>query len=294
MRTLTLTLLLALAAGGCTFEDGVGFALLSGKLYSTFPGAQAASARMSTDGWFKSDNSFELKLSAMTLKVRDLRLQGGGSSAGSSAASSSGSCTFDPANPPAGCSLCHGDHCHCGGKLVSYAELQKQVCGGGTAAASVATGGRLLVSRSQALLGTGTQNPDLTCDGSCELKQGSASKLSVVLDRLQLTAELQDRSVANRLAGKTYKVAVTLDLAGAALSHTFSSALTIDRDSPYMLDLSVKLPVTDTLLDGIEWHKLAAAGDSITIDSTNNKSAGETIVTSLASTALQVVVTRDE
>ena len=293
MRSLTLSLLLVLTTSGCTFEDGVGFAYLSARLYSTFDGVKPGNSRVLSDGWFKTADSFEFKLDRLTLKARDLRLQstaGAGSSAGSS-----GTCTFDPSNPPAGCSLCHGGHCHCDGKLVSYEDLKAQACGGGaTSASTLATLERLPVTRDQELLGSGTKNEDLTCAGSCELKQGSASQVSVVLEKLTMTAQVRDRSVADRLAGKTYKVTLDRDLSGAALDHQFSSALGMDRDNPYMLDLSVRLPVTDALLDGMEWHKLTAVNDTITINANDNKSAGQTIATSLATTKLQVAVTRED
>ena len=290
MRVLALSLLLSLAATGCTFEDGTGFAVLSARLDCSFAGVHPGNTRLLADGWFKTADSFELKLDKLTLKARDLRLQSTGAASSSSAG---GACTFDPANPPAGCSLCHGEHCHCDGKLVSYAELKAQACGGSSAASTLATLERLLIPRDQELLGAGTKNEDLICAGSCELKQGSATQASVLLEKLTMRAQVRDRSVANRLAG-TYKITLDWDLAGASLVHKFSSALGLDRDNPYMLGLSVKLPVTEALLDGIEWHKLSAVGDGITVDANNNKTAGQTIATSLAKTTLQVVVIRDD
>ena len=291
MRALTIAALcLTSLNSGCTVEDGRGFAYLSGKLYSVFLGTQPGNSRLLPDGWFKTADSFELKLEKLTIEVRSLRLQ----AQASSAAVASGTCTFDPSSPPAGCSLCHGGHCHCDGKLVSYEELKAKACGATTGGATLSTLEQLLVANDQELLGPGTRNEDLACSGSCELKQGSATQVSLLLDALKMTAQVRDRSVADRLSGKTMKVQLDWDLAGAALSHAFDAALVMDRDNPYMLDLTVKLPVTDKLLDGMEWHKLTAAGDNITIDVSNNKSAGQTIATSLADTKLEVVVTRDD
>ena len=51
---------------------------------------------------------------------------------------------------------------------------------------------------------------------------------------------------------------------------------------------------TNKLLDGIEWHKLTADKDTINIDSTKNKTAGQTIATSLAGSTLKLLVTREE
>jgi len=289
MRIGILSLLLALGAGGCTFEDGTGFAFLSARLYSTFAGVKPGNSRVLSDGWFKTAESFELKMDRLTLKVRDLRLQ-----TTASASSSSGACSFDPSNPPAGCSLCHGGHCHCGGKLVSYADLKAQACGGGSSASTLATLERLPITRDQELLGTGTRNEDLACSGSCELKQGSASQVSLVLTELEMLGQVRDKSVANRLSGKTLSIILDWDLGGAALTHKFASAQGMDRDHPYMLDLAVRLPVVETLLDGIEWHKLTEEQGFISVDSKNNKTAGQTVATSLARTKLQVIVTRDD
>lgn len=290
MKRAMTPLLLATLLSGCTFEDGVGFAHLSGSLHSSFAGLLPGSGRLQADGWYKADNSFELKLTSLTLEVRDVRLQ----SSTTSSAAASGTCTFDPSNPPAGCSLCHGGHCHCDGKLVSYEVLKQQACGGSSGGTTIATVGALQVGKEYSLLGAGTASGALTCSGSCELKRGSASQVSVLLDGLEMTAKVQDRSLADRLSGKTLDVTVDLSLAGAALVHKFTAAQGLDRDNEYMFDLAVKLPVTDKLLDGIEWHKLTPAAGAITINATTNKSAGETIATSLAKTALQVTVSRDE
>jgi hypothetical protein len=50
---------------------------------------------------------------------------------------SAGSGTFDPQNPPPGCSLCHNGHCHCDGDLVDYEDLRQQASSGGGTSRSV-------------------------------------------------------------------------------------------------------------------------------------------------------------
>lgn len=283
-----LLLLGVLGIAGCTIEDGVGFAHLSGRLWSTFSGLDSKTGRLTPDGWFKTDNSFSFKLSALQIRVRDIRLQGSALSTGSAG---SGDCTFDPANPPSGCSLCHNGHCHCGGQLKSYEELKKEVCGG-SGGQGLSTVGALLVNELQSLLGAGTKAENLACQGSCELGQGQASQAQIVLDRLKMQAALQDKSVANRLGSKELQVNLDLDLAGAALVGAFSVEQKLDRDNPYHLDLMVLLPVSERLLDGVQWEKLSRSADTITIDAKNNVSAGEAILTSLVNTKPGVVVER--
>jgi len=284
----SLALLALLSSAGCTIEDGVGFAHLSGRLWSTFAGLDSKSGRHTPDGWFKTDNSFSFKLSTLQIRVRDIRLQGSALSTGSAG---SGDCTFDPANPPSGCSLCHNGHCHCNGQLKSYEELKKEVCGG-SSGQSLSTVGALLVNELQSLLGAGTKAENLACQGSCELGQGQASQAQIVLDRIMMQAALQDKSVANRLAGKELQVSLDLDLAGAALTHSFPAAQLMDRQNPYHIDLMVLLSVSERLLDGVQWEKLSCFADAITIDSKSNLTAGEAILTNLALTKPGVQVER--
>lgn len=292
MRARALNITIA-AAGliticGCTtFEDGQGFAGLSGTLRASFAGLDNSAGRVGADGWFKADNSFELKLTSLTLSVRDLRLQAAGVS------KAAGSCTFDPQSPPSGCGLCHGGHCHCGGKLVSYEDLKAQACSSG--AASVTTVVTLPVGRAVDLLAKKAVVADLsTCRPSCELGSGQVDRALLRLDRLTLAATLRDESVADRLSGKQYAVKVDWDLGGAALEHSFAAAQKMNRQTPYRMDLAADLPVARTLLDGVAWHQLSRQQGEIRITRTENKAAGETLSTNLAATKLAVTVTRSD
>ncbi len=290
MRVCLISLLLLHAAGCTTHEDGRGMAGLSASLQSRFSGLEAAAGRVGPDGWFKTDNSFELKLSALTLTVRDVRLQ----AASASGASGSGSCSFDPRNPPSGCTLCHGGHCHCGDKLVSYEELKAQACGG-TGTATVTTVVTLPLGKAQGLLGLEGTTVDLSaCKPSCELGPGQVNRVQLRLDRLKVQAIIRDQSLADRLSGKQPSVTVDWDLAGAALEHKLAVAEKMDRATPYHLELAVDLPVIRNLLDGIQWHKLDAHQGTITISTKTNKAAGEVLSTNLAATKLAAGVTRSD
>lgn len=286
MRVLLLAILLL--SGGCTFEDGQGWARLSSWLWTSFHGFDSSSGRLSADGWFKTSNSFELKIDSLQLGVRQLRAQ----SLSSSSTTSDGECTFDPANPPAGCSLCHGGHCHCDGELKSYEELKQEVCGGGSTTTTVSTLATMPVNRLQSLMGNGTRTDRLSCSPSCELSAGQLDRLQAALDRLTLSGTLRDLSIEDRLGGKQLSVSVDLGLSGAALTRSLTPAQKMDQDNPYYLDLSVKLPVSDKLLDGIEWHKLVRSGDSITVDHQTNVLAGQTMASNLAQSALAVTAQR--
>jgi hypothetical protein len=277
-----------LLSSGCTFEDGQGWARLSSWLWTSFQGFDSGSGRLGADGWFKTNNSFELKITSLRLGVQKLQAQ----SLGSSSSDSSGDCTFDPANPPAGCSLCHGGHCHCDGQLKSYDELKKEICGSGSTSTTVSTLATMPVNKLQSLMGNGTQTDKLGCSESCELSAGQLDRMQAALDRLTLSATLRDLSVEDRLNGEQLSVSVDLKLSGAALTQSLTPAQKMDQDTPYFMDLAVRLPVTEKLLDGIDWHKLTRSGDSITIDATNNPKAGEAIASNLALTALAVTAQR--
>ena len=284
------TLLVALLLpGGCTVEDGRGFAQLSGRLTSSFAGLTPSLGRLGADGWYKTARSFELRLSALALTVREVRLQSteGGTQAASSA------CSFDPASPPPGCTLCHGGHCHCGGELKSYEELEAEACGTGAAAAS-RTLVTLPLQEPQPLLGEGSKRELRECVPSCELGAGSVSGVKVLLDRLQVEARLRDASAADRLAGKELAVSVDWALAGATLALSLPAAEPLGRDHPYYLSLSLALPVTEKLFDALDWYKLTVAGDRVTIDGKGNTAAGELLTTSLASSVVSVIAQRSD
>lgn len=286
---------LTLATGaGCTVGDGQGFGRLTATLSTRLAGLDASTGRVTADGWYRTNNSFELQLSTLTLQVRDLQLRGtAGAAAGPAAGAASAGCSFDPSSPPAGCTLCHGGHCHCGDELKSYAELEAQVCGGGAASAPASDLARMPVEHGFDLLSPVRR--DLTrCSPSCELAEGQAQQVQVQIDRLTLKGKVRDLSLQDRLAGAVLAVALALDLKGAALSAQLSPAEPIDDDSPYRLDLDATLPVTLKLLDDVAWDKLTASNGSIAVDAKHNRSAAQRVASNLALSTLSVQVARSD
>jgi hypothetical protein len=279
--------LAALAATGCTFTDGRGFARASGQLTASFAGLDPDAGRTTADGWFKTDTSFELSFTALTLQVREVQL----TAAAASGSASGSSCTFDPADPPAGCTLCHSGHCHCGDELKTYENLEAELCGGsGGAAAST-----LLAFPLDADLELLQPPPALaleTCGAACDLGRGEIDAVTVVLDRMTLRATLRDCSVADRLGGAELDVTVNWDLAGATLTSTLAEPALLDRDQPYEVRIVVELPVAAGLLDGITWDQLEHTDTALTINAATNPGAGETLTQNLGLTALGVTVTR--
>jgi hypothetical protein len=279
--------LAALLAAGCTFSDGRGFARASGELEASFAGLDPAAGRLSADGWLKTDTSFEVQVTDLTLQVREVRLTAAAAAGGTG----DGTCTFDPADPPEGCTLCHSGHCHCGEDLKTYAELEAELCGGGGTAASTVVAFPLGAGLD---LLQPAPVPLTTCGAACDLGRGEIDGVAVVLDHLTLHATLRDRSVADRLGGAELDVAVSWDLAGATLESTLAEPAVLDRDQPYPVRVAVALPVAAGLLDGIAWDELARDGTTVTIDAASNAAAGATLTDNLTQSPLAVTVTRDD
>jgi hypothetical protein len=279
-----LLLALALAATGCTLDDGTGFGRLSARLWSRFEGLQATSKRVTSDGWHRSDNGFELQLTTLRLTLH-------GASVATHAESGGGGddCSFDPANPPAGCSGCHGGHCHCDGALKSYEELA-----GCAAGATVGGAVSLELKGPQDLLGSGTRTKTLACSPTCELERGDLSRLDLTIEDVEVTASLRDAaSGAQPLGGQTLSVKASWE-ADAALSHSFAEHVKVDRDQPYLVELTILLEVAEELFDGLAWETLTRSGAAITIDASTNVAALKQLGDNLARSTLSASVTRGD
>ena len=277
--------LAALVASGCTFTDGRGFARASGELTASFAGLDPDAGRTTADGWFKTDTSFELALTDLRLRVREVRL-----TAAATSGTSGAGCSFDPADPPAGCTLCHSGHCHCGDQLKTYAELEAELCGGGGTAASTVVAFPLDADLD--LLEPPPAVPLETCGPACDLGRGEIDSVEVVFDRLTLRATLRDCSLADRLGGAEIAVTIDWDLAGATLTADLAAPAVLDRDQPYEVRAAIDLPVSAGLLDSIAWDALERVGDALSIDAATNPGAGETMTDNLSLSPLGVTITR--
>jgi hypothetical protein len=145
------------------------------------------------------------------------------------------------------------------------------------------------------LLGAGTREEPRGCVPSCELAAGEIGAVRVLVDQLRLAATLRDASGDARLGGKQPALLVDWALGGATLALKLEPAERVDRASPYYLAMVVELPVTETLLDAIEWQALERAPDgSLLVDAAHNSQAGAKLAQNLARTTIRVSVTRSE
>ena len=120
-----LAVLLALCAGGCTFEAGAWFATLHPSFRAGY-GLRAD--RDAGAGWQRLDNDYQVRFDRALLDLQALALEEPPLSS-----------AFDPAHPPPGYTTCHSGHCHASdGRLVSYEDIAVEVAGPGVVARAVA------------------------------------------------------------------------------------------------------------------------------------------------------------
>jgi hypothetical protein len=117
--------LLLLAYTGCALDDGQGFTVA--KLTADIQ--WDSSRRIGDDGRFTTSKSYQIEFDEFELSVRAVAL---------TTSPQLSTDAFDPADPPAGYSLCHNGHCHAdSGELVDYDEIILSL-GGSNASKEVA------------------------------------------------------------------------------------------------------------------------------------------------------------
>jgi hypothetical protein len=237
-----LWILLSLGASACTFTPGnAGFATLaSAQLTAAHtPG----DARDLGEAGLLTNEGYAVKLSALRLTVGALHLD---------ELQGASDVSFDPANPPEGYGLCHGDHCHADtGELVSYAEIIAELAGEDAALVPVVS---LAVNDTLDLL-AGEDRALTEMSPSADLPM-----VDILQARLELSA-LELSGVATRWnEPEAGAVDLTLHL---PLSAPLTAALdlSIDRDVDPLLSLTLDLLIDGTLLDDLDLEALSENGE---------------------------------
>lgn len=238
--------LLALAAsvasvglgGACAFEAGQPWGRAEVALTAAFsPGAD----RLTDDGLLRTSNNYLIDVTSLSVRVGAVTLTM--TAAGAEAVS------FDPADPPAGFSLCHGGHCHADdGRLVAYADVEAEVAGGGASGASV----EVPVGADVALKATPTTVALGPCPDGCRLEPGDLSRLAVSLGELRFEARVFDIAPGDGkgLPDEGVPIRGVVPLT-AAPSAALSGA--VGDGEPVGVRLAAALAVTDSLFDGVDW-----------------------------------------
>lgn len=226
---------------GCTLDAGHGFATMErGKLSAELrPGVGrdlGANAVLTDLGYHVRLSRAEVRVARVEL----LELQG--------AAGGSGG-VFDPADPPAGYTLCHGGHCHAtDGRLVSYEEIQAMLVGGSATFVPVVG---MPVERALDLL-RGDDVPLAVFEPGAELRMATIARAEIQVERLVIVATVSEGDLAD-------PVELEVDL---ALFEPLSQVLStrVDRGGSERLQPMVRMIVGGSFFDGIDFVALAQDG----------------------------------
>lgn len=230
---------------GCAFDDGEPWGALGVELTASAPLA------------FRTAQGVSVELDAVELTVDAVEIYPGAASAQD----------FDPANPPEGCTLCHGDHCHCGDALVSYAELAAR--GAGDTPPIVT----LTAPDAAALDDTPESIPLSGCAPTCDMPRATVTRARVTLTALSVRGHANDDPI---------DLTVALDAAVDTLVE-----IPFDRDHDPSAQLALALRLPPELLDGIEWDPMPSP------DAIEGTLAGRIAHNITTHTTLTATVTRD-
>jgi hypothetical protein len=280
---------LAVAAlAGCAWGPGAGFATLQKAV--TTQALPISADRLDETGRWKTDNGYRLTIAERLVRVHVAGVTIDGPAAAGAAATASAA--FDPANPPPGYSLCHGGHCHrADGALVDYADIQASLAGGNAAPATQRLMALVPTSKVAFVpLGGEASLDSFNCragaDGACEFGQGTAASSDLLVQAVQ--AYGQAAAGPGLAALGSGSVEWVLDLDMIAQPSAFRAGLAprvIDRLGPAGLRFTGRFQVTERLLDGIQWDRLAQSAAGATIKLEADAATKEQILTNLAKSA---------
>lgn len=267
---------LALCLAGCALQPGTGFgALRSAELAGAF---SPSAGRLDAQGWLKTDNNMRVKVDALQLKVRDL------SFSTSTAASGGSGGTFDPANPPAGYSLCHNGHCHrSDGALIDYADIQAEMSGGKASEQTVLT---LPGTEAVGLLAGTASVPLGAAKPAVTLAKGTWSKAVLAIESLEATGSVLDPTADARLGGQTRTW--SFKLAPSPVSKRIT--LVIDRSQPEDVRIKGLFSVSEKLMDQLDWKALAASPGNL--DLAANATASAQLAENLSQSTFDLTLSR--
>lgn len=274
MRTRLLLPLVLLT--GCAWEPGEGFAVIEPTVRASY---EPLPSRDAGDGFQRLASDFQVRVSTASLQLANIQLLG--SSGGG------GPTTFDPANPPAGYSNCHGGHCHRDdGAIVDYEDIQAEL-GGGVTTTTLAT---LPVGSSVNLLAPETRA--LTCEPDCELPRTTVIRGRWNVEGLSLEGAVRDSRQPPRFIGERPFRFVHSQ---PALELNTELDVPSDRENKPRVKLDLTLDVTAAVFDAVDWSAATVGGDGVVdLNAPENESARAALLDALAELHPEAEVTRDE
>ncbi len=226
---------LALLAAGCALEDGQPWGRLQVALEAAW---DVPAGRVDDDGRLRTPQEYRVRVDALSVVLAAARVTW--------APPGEGAADFDPADPPAGYSLCHNGHCHAAdGRLVAYADIAADLATGGAGAAPITFD---VASAAIALTADGAAVPVAVTGPAVPLERGrvTAAEVQVVALRVRGVAfDALDRLPAE---GRHFEVEIPLDVPARAPLDA-----PLDRDAPVGVDLALRVVVPATLFDGLDF-----------------------------------------
>jgi hypothetical protein len=282
MRRWLLIVLALPAAPACTLSAGDWFA----NLQPSFEARYATRAdRDVGDGWQKLNTLYEVRLTSALVTIDDVELHDvGGGAAGAG---------FDPANPPAGYSLCHNGHCHRDdGALVPYEDIAAEISGGGMA-----------VTRTVVTLPVGEENllaparRALACEPGCGLPRANIQRARATVTRVALEGQIREGRLPARLEGDLvwrWEAALATDTGLEPVSLDCAAELPADNAHPANVRLGLTLELGARLFDDIDWAALARDPGVIDLSAAANAAARDVLRANLAEGELTAAIQRSD
>lgn len=256
---------LGLASGACTLDAGHGFSTLESASISAR--LEPGPARDLGNRTVLTDLGYWVAIESASWDLSDARLLASGGDTGGG--------SFDPANPPAGYSLCHGGHCHADdGRLVDYQDIEAELAGGGAVLSPLVT---LPLGEPLDLFSDQASELDAVVP-SRELPEARITRGEARFSRFRLQAKVSKGPAGAELPAP---VALSVELPALTLSRGLS--FTIDRHAPAHLRLDLDARLDGTFADGIDFATLAGSG-AVTLSDAERALLQE----SLARTKLEV------
>lgn len=232
-RSSSLGLASILALVGCAFEDGQPW----GEARFAFEAAfEVTPDRLDGDA-IRTSTDYRVHVEAAELSLDAVILR---------FAAAGGAIGFDPADPPAGYSLCHNGHCHSDdGRLVDYADIDIELASGGpSVGAPVTAPVALTVNGPPVPLALGA------CADGCDLPRGAFSSVEVQIRSMRFVLEVSDRRADPRIeVGR--RITLTLD---APVVVTAALTGAADRGAPVNHDINGRLRLGGAAFDGLDWQ----------------------------------------
>lgn len=234
-----------LLLSACTFEEGSPWGYWKPNLWVVWSYGDRLDEESQS---FKTAKSYALENLQFSFQIDQIKLYTAAINQGSSSG-------FDPSKPPAGCTLCHNDHCHCGNELVPYAQLAAQSNQNQSSEQQVSFS-QTVDFQVNAMQTQEVQSLLSDCDAlTCALDRSRVTSISVSVSKLQISTKAYDllpnaqRSIP--LEGETFSLNFPIALQlGLALDEV------IDEGKSYDLPLQLIWQIPSSLFDLIDWGKM--------------------------------------